>query len=555
MGFEEIRRSVARPAVLTAGLFAIAFGYYTSYASHGNIVPDEAWLLDGCMRVLDGQVPHRDFSNIYAPARYYLFGAVFGLTEGSLLAIRLTWCLLCAGVVALTFLVARRMMPAGFALAAAGAALVLPGPWHKTLYSLVPLLALYPVARWLETGHRRWLIAAGLAGSVGTWLRQDVGLFVLLTAGSLIVLAALGRLLSLRRGAAGGDAGQGGGAASLYGGIGRAGLARTAAGDALALTLPAVLVFGAGLALLAAAGAAGDFLQQAFVQSMSEGSPRGRLLLQALGFGIRGFSPPAAQIVALLCWIPPLLAVPALVLAGRRALAGQAGAADGLLWCVGLCGLAACNQVLRRDVLIRFLQCAPFVILLWFTAGGVLYRRVRPGAGGRAATIRRAAALALVLVPVAALAAYVHGSGENRKLPVEYTGSLATRWHRAAPFQVRGRTYYFSEQSLNNTEQLLRFLEEHTRPGEPFLVLGKPASLYYLTGRISPLPAIRVGDSAIRPQGPERVHRAALRSGLRYVIAEHRFVRGRGRLWQGFLNEHGQVVARNDSHAIWDIGS
>ena len=159
------------------------------------------------------------------------------------------------------------------------------------------------------------------------------------------------------------------------------------------------------------------------------------------------------------------------------------------------------------------------------------------------------------MAPALAFAGYVLVSTENRALPVEYTGSVAVRFRRSTPYQVRGHTFYFSRESAQTTAHLVQFLEENTRPGEPILVLGRPQGLYYLTDRINPIPAIQVSDSAIKAIGVDRMHQTALDSGLRYVIADRRFIPTRGRLWHSFLREHGRLKARDSSHAIWEIGS
>ena len=117
-----------------------AFAWYASYCRHGDLLQDEGWQLDSALRILGGQLQHRDFHSIYPAGRHYLIAASLALFDESLLAVRLHWCLLDAVSVMLVLAIGRRLMPPGLALAAALTAVALPGPWHKVYYALIPLL-------------------------------------------------------------------------------------------------------------------------------------------------------------------------------------------------------------------------------------------------------------------------------------------------------------------------------------------------------------------------------------------------------------------------------
>jgi hypothetical protein len=253
--------------------------------------------------------------------------------------------------------------------------------------------------------------------------------------------------------------------------------------------------------------------------------------------------------VALLCWLPPVLAVPVLVNRVRAAWRGRAvdpRAATG--FCLALCCLFAANQVLRFDPLLRFLQCGPLVFPLWFAVGWAVVERLR----GRAVVRRVLVALTIVL-PLA-LACLVVVEKSSYRLPVEYTGSIAVRLERRVPFDVRGTEFQFKPRRANALGRLTRFVDGNTDPGDPILVLGEPSCLYFLTGRQSPLPLVRVADPVVERFGREVIERTVIESSCRFVIADRRFLRGRGRGWRRFLDEHCKIVGPvGKRFRVWEV--
>jgi hypothetical protein len=508
------------------GLAAVALGYFASYALYRDVNPDEGWQLDSAMRILAGQVQHRDFSSIYPPGRHYLFAGVLALTGKSLLAFRLLLCALGACSVGLVFVIGRRLVPPGLALAAALTVMLVPGPWHKFFYALVPLAGLYPLVRWRETDRPGWLALTGLAAGIGTWFRQDTGLLVLIAGLALVALDAIAR---------------------RHQGIGVR--ARRAARDAAWLLAPAVALLVAGFALFAANDAGGALLSQVFGAAVGDGTPRERFLMQVLVFDIEGLGPIASRVVAFLCWLPLLLALPVLLRAVWTAGRGrEIDTRDATLFCLSLCCLLAANQVLRFDPLLRFLQCGPLVFPLWFAAGWSLVRRF-----DRRPWLRRGLTLPLLVLPLA-LVSMVWFEPQSYRMPPEYTGTIAVRFERRVPFEVQGTTFHFRQWRANALRRLSKFVEENTAAGDPILVLGQPSCLYYLSERLSPLPIIRVGDGVVARFGREEIERAVLESGCRFVVADRRFLRNRGKGWRGFLKRHCKLVGPvGKQFRVWEV--
>lgn len=510
------------PLVVTAAAFAL----FASYATHRDLNTDEGWQLECASRILDGQLQHRDFESVYTAGRHYLFAGLLAITGKSFFAFRLLLCLLGAVNVGLVFAIGRRLMPVGLALGAAVLTALVPGPWHKFFFSLILLVGIYTIARWLETGRVRWLALTGLAGGIGTWFRQDNGLFVLVVALALIAVGAIAR-----RGA---DRGR-----EL-----RRGLAEVAW-----LLVPAAVVLLAGFAFFALKGAGWALLSQCFGVAVGENAPKGGVLLEVLRLTIGGLGPISSHVVALLPWIAVLLPMPVILRVGLRALRRHPlDRAEALRFCVALGCLLVAPQVFRRDVLLRFVQCGTLFYLLWFALGWQLIARVasRPW-------LRRGIALVALALPTA-LAAMVLFAPRSHRMTVEYTGTAAVRFQRRVPFEVRGTTFFFTARRANELKRLVQFIEDTTSPEDPLLVLGQPSGIYFLTGRRSPLPLIRPTDHAVKRFGRRSIERAIFDSECCYVIADRGFIRRGGRGWRRFIKRHCKLVGPvGKRYKVWEI--
>lgn len=486
------RRLPASALPLAAGLVAAA--WYGSYMAFGSITQDEAWLLECATRVQAGQVPHRDFVSIYPAGRYYLFAAVLDAGGGDLLAVRATWALLRAAVVALVLVIGRRIMPLPWAVGAALAVLVLPGPWHKTFFPLVPLAVLAALGVWLESGQRRWLVAAGLAGGVGAWFRHDVGAVALAAAGMLVLADAFGR----RR-------------------------APSLPGDVAALVVPALVALVGGFAWIAAQAGAAEVVDQLVWRAFAEGAPS----LASNRLGLSWWLPRLALLLAMI-WFG---------VASRALVRGGWSRREALLWAVALVALVTANQMFRFPVVIRSLQCGPVFWLLWFAAGAALAAR-RP----QIAVLRPAAVVCGFGLP--ALAALRLLGGFPTGMPVEYTGTVAVRFARPEVFVLPGGGEIRVDRAwAGEVAFVTRALRELAPDGGPLAILGRPAAVYHLAGRRNPTRLIRFDDAATT--AAER--HAALRTLVERqatLVVDRRFLARRGATWAAALPRAFEVRRR-----------
>jgi len=157
---------------------------------------DEGFMGLSASRVMDGQVPHRDFYSLQGPLSSVILAGWSSLVGLSLLKLRVFGALVHMCMVLLTYLIARRVASPGWALAA-GAVAVLVGLPHMR-FAPLPVwmgLCLSMLSVWLAL--RSWIddvsriaYLSGLIGALGMLVRHDQGVYMLV---AIMVLAALMR--------------------------------------------------------------------------------------------------------------------------------------------------------------------------------------------------------------------------------------------------------------------------------------------------------------------------------------------------------------------------
>ncbi len=182
-----VRRRFASHRFVGGLVWVIAALYLIPFVTRGWIPGDEGLLGQSAERVLLGELPHRDFGDMYTGGlaffhalafrvlgirltsiRWFLFGAsLLFVPVVYRLAARVAGPLLCAGV---TLLAVVWSLPNYFAS--------LPS-WYNLFLAAGGTLAL---VKHVEDGRRRWLVVAGLCGGVS---------FLFKSAGLLFVAAAL----------------------------------------------------------------------------------------------------------------------------------------------------------------------------------------------------------------------------------------------------------------------------------------------------------------------------------------------------------------------------
>jgi hypothetical protein len=182
------------PLVLGFGL-ALAVGAYACLARFGVDLADEGYFMDLGTRVMNGQLPYRDFDTYYTPAIFYVYSVVFNLFGATVLSAR--WLMIATRIACgvLLYVLARRVAPYPFAVLAPlvmvlGDLSVQSHPaWPALLGTLLmlELLARYDTADAdPEPGRdKRFRLAvflglAGASAALAFAFKQNVGAFAVL---------------------------------------------------------------------------------------------------------------------------------------------------------------------------------------------------------------------------------------------------------------------------------------------------------------------------------------------------------------------------------------
>jgi hypothetical protein len=178
------------PRVVLAGVVVLGTAYLTWHLRRGWIPFDDGALAQSAERVLRGELPHRDFDDVYTGGLAYLNAAGFRIFGTTLWSLRIV--LLAAFVAwlpAVHYIATRFVAPV-----TAGGITLLAVVWSVPNYPAgMPswynlFLATFGVAvllRYLEDGRRRWLVLAGVAGGL-SFLVKVVGVYYV--AGVLLFL-------------------------------------------------------------------------------------------------------------------------------------------------------------------------------------------------------------------------------------------------------------------------------------------------------------------------------------------------------------------------------
>jgi hypothetical protein len=165
----DIRRTQALVLLLLGwALIGLVVGLRLS---QGWMPHDDGSFAQSAHRVLEGELPHRDFAELYTGGMTFLNAAVFRVFGEDLLWLRIPAYVAFLASIPCFYFIARRFVPpvvAGVATAAgyAWGFPVYPAAvpsWYVLFFSIAGVAALL---RYLDTGRRRWLFVAGLMGGL-----------------------------------------------------------------------------------------------------------------------------------------------------------------------------------------------------------------------------------------------------------------------------------------------------------------------------------------------------------------------------------------------------
>lgn len=176
--------------VLLFSILVFSAAYVAWHLDRGWVPHDEGALAQSAERVLQGELPHRDYDELYTGGLTFLNAAAFRLFGTSLLSMRLVLFAAFLAWVPAVFYVASRLARPATAAAVTVLCVVwslpnYPAPlpsWYNLFLTVFGIAALF---RWLEDRRPRWLIAAGFIGGLSLLVKLPGLYFV---AGALLFL-------------------------------------------------------------------------------------------------------------------------------------------------------------------------------------------------------------------------------------------------------------------------------------------------------------------------------------------------------------------------------
>ena len=147
---------------------------------------DEGFLAYGAERVLDGQIPNRDFVSLQPPLSFYTTAFFFRIFGISMVSLRILGFCIYLLIITMVYMVSLRFARPILALTAGILTAVMGMPvnsftpfavWHGILASLVALLL---VLKFTETNKRHWAFLAGIASALIILSRHDQGFYFII---------------------------------------------------------------------------------------------------------------------------------------------------------------------------------------------------------------------------------------------------------------------------------------------------------------------------------------------------------------------------------------
>jgi Dolichyl-phosphate-mannose-protein mannosyltransferase len=183
-GRRESSRTADRVALILVWLIGAL--YLAPFVTRGWVPHDEGCLSHMAERVLAGEIPHKDFDEIYSGGLTYLHALSFRIAGENLVSMRyvlLTFVLLWIPAV---YAIARRFSKPVVAGAVTLLALVWSVPnyfaslpsWYNLFFATFGILCLF---KNVETGRKSWLFLAGVCGGL-SFLVKMVGLYYIAAA-------------------------------------------------------------------------------------------------------------------------------------------------------------------------------------------------------------------------------------------------------------------------------------------------------------------------------------------------------------------------------------
>jgi hypothetical protein len=196
--------------VIATVLFAVAFGVFAVTSTRFLELRDEGHILELSRGMVDGQIPHRDSTDVYGPGLYAVTAAALLVGDDQIMAVRYVLAAARAGTVVVAFLLARNIVPIPFAVTAAVVSLIYCGriSWnlnvpYGNVYSIpICMVSCLALVEALRRDSARLYFVTGLVAGFAILFKQTLGIMNVFVLALAMWAAAASR--NTRRDVAGG---------------------------------------------------------------------------------------------------------------------------------------------------------------------------------------------------------------------------------------------------------------------------------------------------------------------------------------------------------------
>ena len=168
-------------------LMAISATYFLATCNLDLNRYDEGGIAMGALRVLNGELPYRDFWTIYPPGQYYIVAFLYWLFGPGLLIGRIYMVLMHTVTTWAGYRIAYALAGNRAAMLSWGLLTVLLGPSDLYLYPSTPAVAVALLCCWFlyqyfESSKFRYLVYSAIAAGIVCILRIDFGVYLAVAA-------------------------------------------------------------------------------------------------------------------------------------------------------------------------------------------------------------------------------------------------------------------------------------------------------------------------------------------------------------------------------------
>ena len=164
-------------------IFILIFTYLLFFSIFKIDNGDEGCIITASMRILNGELPYKDFFLHTPPITYYAIAAAFKIFGSYLIVARVLTAIIGILIALLLYLISRRIMPSAYALIAPLIFMVwgtsqVPNPDYAWFGLLFSLISIYAFAYFLEHENPWCIITAGIFSGISFLSKQNLGLCV-----------------------------------------------------------------------------------------------------------------------------------------------------------------------------------------------------------------------------------------------------------------------------------------------------------------------------------------------------------------------------------------